>query len=227
LGNFPLFSESFFIRIEQNKNKMGKILSKSATTDLELVKVIKTAKERDVERAFNELFKKYHDSMLFHFRGFINDEEVAQELVNEAFVKVSKKISTYRPEDGVFSTWLFKMTKNLFIDRLRKKREEAISLSDLAISDGENNLIEYDLKSDDNTPEAEMLLDERNEMIGRIINSMNRPVLKKVIKLRYFEGMSYEEITNETGLPEGTVKAFLFRARQELKKKFKQANIRL
>jgi len=206
---------------------MGKILSKSATTDLELVKVIKTAKERDVERAFNELFKKYHDSMLFHFRGFINDEEVAQELVNEAFVKVSKKISTYRPEDGVFSTWLFKMTKNLFIDRLRKKREEAISLSDLAISDGENNLIEYDLKSDDNTPEAEMLLDERNEMIGRIINSMNRPVLKKVIKLRYFEGMSYEEITNETGLPEGTVKAFLFRARQELKKKFKQANIRL
>ncbi len=210
---------------------MGKISSKSASTDLELVNVIKSSELKEADQAFNKLYKKYHDTVLFRFKGYLNDDETAQALVNEAFVKVSSKIATYNPENGAFSTWLFKMTKNLFIDRMRKKQSmknkgEEVSLSDLA-SEGENDAIEYDIVSNTNTPDVALITKERDAKINDIVENLTNPKLKAVIKLRYFEGLTYEEIAQELNLPNGTVKAFLFRAKQELAEKFKEANIGL
>jgi RNA polymerase sigma-70 factor (ECF subfamily) len=203
-------------------------ISKSAATDLELVEAIKSEEGKKREAAFNALFKKYNDSMVFHFRGLVkNDEEVARELVLEAFMKVNTNIEKFNKETAVFSTWLFKLTQNLFIDRLRKKKEETISLSDMATYDEESHTIEFDIASEDGTPETEILLKERNRKINNIINTMENPELSEVVKMRFFDGMSYEEISATTGKPLGTVKAFLHRAKLLLKNDFEKANISL
>jgi RNA polymerase sigma-70 factor (ECF subfamily) len=200
-------------------------ISKSAATDLELVKAIKNENKAVSEKAFNELYKKYHDSMLFHFKGLVKDEEVAQELVMEAFMKVNVNLEKFNHETAVFSTWLFKLTQNLFIDRMRKKKEDVMYLSDMATYDEESRAIEYEIASTDSTPENKMLVSERNRKINEIINSMENKELSKVIKMRFFEGMSYEEISMETGKPLGTVKAFIFRAKIILRKEFENAYI--
>lgn len=203
-------------------------ISKSAATDLELVTAIKEAEGRKKEAAFNALFKKYNDSMVFHFRGLVkNNEEVARELVLEAFMKVSTNIEKFNQETAVFSTWLFKLTQNLFIDRLRKKKEDVISLSDMATYDEESHTIEYDIASEDGTPESEILLKERNKKVNTIINAMENPELAEIVKMRFFDGMSYEEIVVATGKPLGTVKAFLHRAKQVLRKDLERANVSL
>lgn len=204
-----------------------KEISKSATTDLELVEAIKSEDRRTAEKAFETLYKKYHDSMLFHFRGLVKDEEVAKEIVLEAFMKVSTNLEKFNQETAVFSTWLFKLTQNLFIDRMRKKKEDVVYLTDLATFDEESHAIEYEIKSTDNTPEMKMIAAEKNRKVNDIINAMDNKELIEVVKMRFFEGMSYEEIAKATSKPLGTVKAFLFRAKQILRKEFEKAKVNL
>jgi RNA polymerase sigma factor (sigma-70 family) len=202
-----------------------KELSKSAMTDLELVKAIQSDDKFVSEKAFSKLFKKYHDSMLFHFKKYIKDEEVAKELILEAFTKVSTNLEKFDEETAVFSTWLFKLTQNLFIDRMRKKKEDVVHLADMANYDEESHAIEFEIECPDGTPESRMLDKERNKKINEIINAMENKELAKVVKMRFFEGMSYEEISKKTDKPLGTVKAFIFRAKAVLKKEFEKANI--
>ena len=70
-------------------------LSKSALADLELVSAIKSEDKRTSDKAFTALYKKYHDSMLFHFRGLVKDEETAREIVLVAFQKVSENLEKF------------------------------------------------------------------------------------------------------------------------------------
>jgi RNA polymerase sigma-70 factor (ECF subfamily) len=150
-------------------------ISKSAATDLELVEAIKSEEGKKREAAFNALFKKYNDSMVFHFRGLVkNDEEVARELVLEAFMKVNTNIEKFNKETAVFSTWLFKLTQNLFIDRLRKKKEETISLSDMATYDEESHTIEFDIASEDGTPETEEKIKEDTKEVKMRLSEYDR-----------------------------------------------------
>jgi len=204
-----------------------KEMSKSAKADLELVEAIKAKTGRKSEEAFSAIYKKYHDSMLFHFRSLGRDEETAKELVLEAFVKMNNNLDKYNEEVSAFSTWLFKLTQHIFIDNLRKKKDDCLLISDLAITDDENHTVEFEVADADGTPEDKMLTVEKNRRINNIINAMENKELAEVIKMRFFGGMSYEEISQETGKPIGTVKAFLFRAKQILREEFVKADIAL
>ena len=205
-----------------------KEISKSAATDLELVEAMKNGNKRESEKAFNTLFKKYHDSMLFHFKGLMkNDEDAAKELILEAFMKMNSNLEKYNKDTAVFSTWLFKLTQNLFVDRLRRKKEETISLTDLATFDEDSHAMEFDIASDDKNPEDEKIISERNIKINSIIGSMKNPEFTEIVKMRYFDGMPYEEIGQQTGKSIGTIKASLHRAKLILKDEFLKANITL
>jgi len=200
-------------------------VSKKALNDLELVNAIKSENERVSKEGFDKLYKKYHDSMLYHFRGMMNDEDEAKALVLEAFMKVSTNINKFDSKEAVFSTWLFKLTQNLFIDKLRKKKEETISLSDIASFDDEGNIVEYPIVCADKSVEDEIIDDERNAKIFKIVDSMENKELSEIVKMRYFDGMSYNEISQLTRNHLGTVKAFLYRAKSILREEFEKANI--
>ena len=194
---------------------------KKTMTDLELVFAIKEGSELESRRAYNALFKKYNSSMLYHFKKLVkNNEDDAKELVLEAFEKMSLNIEKFNQETAVFSTWFFKLTQNIFIDRLRKKKEEVSCISDLAVYDNENNATEFEVEGKEFTPEEELLRSEKNKKILEVINTIENKELVDVIMMRYFDGMSYDEISKATEKPLGTVKAFLFRAKGILKEKF-------
>lgn len=200
-----------------------KEISKSAEADLLLVETIRNKNKREAERAFNALFKKYHDSVLFHFRGLVKDEEDAKELVMMSFEKMNLNLEKYNKEQGVFSTWLFQLTKNVFIDTMRKKamekkRMDNVSLSDMASYGDESHVLEYDIKSNDETPESKILLLERNKRINEAIDTLKKQEFVDVIRLRFFEGLTYEEIAGITERPLSSIKVIIFRAKKALRK---------
>lgn len=207
-----------------------KELSKSAKADLELVEAIR----KGDEKAFEKIFNKYYDSLLFKFSGLANDEEDAKELVLDAFIKLNTNLEKFDSNTAAFSTWIFKLTRNIFIDNSRslEKRErnktdclsKLISVSDSQDSD-ENRGSEYHFKSNDDNPEARMLTKELYKKMDEIIDSMENKELSLVIKMSYFDGMSYQDIANEMNKPLGTIKAYLFRAKEILKKEFTKEGI--
>jgi RNA polymerase sigma-70 factor (ECF subfamily) len=200
-------------------------VSEKALEDLELIKAIKSEDKRIFEKGFDGLYKKYYNSMLFYFRGMMKNEEETKSLVLEAFTKASSNIDSFKGDTAAFSTWFFKLTRNLFIDKLRKRKEETISLSDITSFDDDGNIVEYPIICTDKSIEEDITEKERNVKILKIIDSMKNKRLSEIIKMRYYDEMSYKEISDKTGNSIGTIKALLYRTKQILREEFIKANI--
>jgi len=208
---------------------MKETISKSADTDLKLVAAIRTADEREKEKAFATLYKKYYDTMVFHFRSHIKNEELVKEIVLEAFEKMNENLEKFNEDAAAFSTWLFKLTNNLFIDRIRKKKREdgLTTVTDLTLCDNEGHESGYEMVDEDSNPEEKVIAFEKNKYVCKAIDSIDNKIFATVIKLKYFDGLSYEEIGEKIEKPLGTVKAYLFRAKAALKKEIVKINASL
>lgn len=161
------------------------------------------------EKAFAELMGKYRDSIYFLLLKMVNNKTDAEDLTIEAFGKAFKNINKYSPSYA-FSTWLFKIATNNCIDFIRRKKNKNLSIDNPAsISDG-NSIIE--LQSDFPGPDDSLIKKEKVQLLHSVIKEL-KPRYQDLINLRYFKEYSYEEISNNLGLPLGTVKAQLFRAR--------------
>lgn len=179
-------------------------------------KLIEEALRGD-QKAFKELVSR-HQASVFHiiFR-LVRDKELANDLVQETFMKAFSSLKTYRSEYR-FSTWLYKIAANSSIDHLRKKRIRALSLDNpIQTGDGE---IGFEVADYSHHPEREMVRHEQAASINDAISSLPRKY-RQVIIARHQEEKSYEEIADELGVPVGTVKARIFRARELLKKRLR------
>jgi len=196
--------------------------------DLMMVETIKTGNKIAAEKACAALFNKYHPSVLFHYRKMLSDKDMAEDLAIEAFAKAFEKIKTFDSSTAAFSTWLFSLTRNLFIDSLRKKKEEFTQLSEMTVSDEDGHTAEKELFSTEKTADEEIEIAERNKKLAVIIDKTfeDNPHLKKLIEMRYFKGMSYENISTILDCPIGTVKAHLHRAKKMLLPACKKAGVR-
>ena len=202
--------------------------------DLGLVQTLRTATGRKKEKAFETLYKKYNKALIFNFMSMVKDEYIAEEVVLTAFMKVNDNLEKYNQEGGAFSTWLYKLTQNLFIDRIRKQSTEILVPMSFMLKFNEEGNVEsdgfrtgVDLASDEKTPEMKMVISERNKKIDEIINSLDNEMMRELIRMRYFENRSYEEMAQALNCPMGSVKAILFRAKEILKREFEIANINL
>jgi len=179
-------------------------------------KLIKEALEGN-QQAFKGLVTR-HQASVFHivFR-IVRDREVANDLVQETFMKAFSSLKSYRSEYR-FSTWLYKIAANSSIDHLRKRRIHALSLDNpIATEDGQ---VSIEVPDYSHHPEREMVRRERAVSIDEAIDSLPDKY-RRVIVARHKEEKSYEEIANELNLPVGTVKARIFRARELLKKRLR------
>lgn len=184
-------------------------LSDKARYDLELVN---KAVEGD-QKAYAELMARYKDAIYFMLLKMINNKTDAEDLTIEAFGKAFKNLEQYSP-NYAFSTWLFKIASNNCIDYLRKKRTNHISI-DSTLSPEKNYEPQVHLRDEAPDPE-ETLIKEQKVILMRTVVRKLKPRYRTLIELRYFKEFSYEEISEELGLPLGTVKAQLFRARELL-----------
>lgn len=193
-----------------NSTKETQHLSEKAQKDYELV--VKATKYND-QQAFSDLMDRYKDSIYFMLLKMVNNKDDAEDLTIEAFGKAFNSLKQYTP-NYAFSTWLFKIASNNCIDFLRKKKKKILSI-DNSIENKDGDEIAIELKSDARTPEQETIRDQKIEVMRTYVKKL-KPRYETLVEMRYFKEMSYEEISTELGLPLGTVKAQLFRAREFL-----------
>jgi RNA polymerase sigma factor (sigma-70 family) len=178
--------------------------------------LIKDALKGD-QKAFKGLVVRHQGSVFHIVFRIVRDKEVANDLVQETFMKAFSSLKSYRSEFR-FSTWLYKIAANSSIDYLRKKRIQALSLDNpLKTEDGE---VTIEVADYTHHPEMEMERRERAVSIQEAINSLPDKY-RRVIVARHQEEKSYEAIADELSLPVGTVKARIFRARELLKKRLR------
>jgi RNA polymerase sigma-70 factor (ECF subfamily) len=149
----------------------------------------------------------------------VNNKSDAEDLTIEAFGKAFKNLAQYTP-NYAFSTWLFKIATNNCIDFIRKKKANLIFLDH---SSDEQENVTAPLQSDSPDPEEDMIKSQRMALTRNVVSKL-KPRYRTLVELRYFREYSYDEIANELGLPIGTVKAQLFRARELLFNILKNSN---
>jgi RNA polymerase sigma factor (sigma-70 family) len=169
------------------------------------------------ESAFRILLERYKDAVHRIIVKIVRNQDEAQDLVQETFMKAFGSLSSYRCEYR-FTTWLYKIAANNCIDYLRKKRLISVSLDQpLETKDGQ---VTIELPDWTYNPEVDLTTRQRSLSIDAAIDSLP-PKYREVIVFRHKRDKSYEEIAEILGIPVGTVKARIFRARELLKKKLK------
>ena len=182
-------------------------LSDKARNDLLFVE---KAKNGD-GKAFAALMNHYRDSIYFMLLKMVNNASDAEDLTIEAFGKAFRNLDSFTP-DYAFSTWLFKIATNNCIDFIRKKKANHVSLDH---TDEEHEKATKDIQAPVLDPEESLINDQKIKLMRSLVSKL-KPRYRKLIELRYFSELSYEEIAEELELPIGTVKAQLFRARELL-----------
>jgi RNA polymerase sigma-70 factor (ECF subfamily) len=192
----------------------------TAEYDKELIARMKSGDES----AFDELVSRHAGKAYQVAFGLISNRLDAEEVVQDAFMKVHANIDKFRG-DSSFSTWFYRIITNLSRNKYhwnrRRGRDENVSISDRSpYDDG----IKADLEIPDEHFEPDLLL-ERIETETTLMGAINKlpEKLKEVIVLRHIEEMSYSDIADLLGCELGTVKSRLSRAREALKVKFANA----
>lgn len=189
-------------------------------------KLIERLLARD-ERAFNELVQAYGRRVSGLVFRMLGNREEAEDLTQEVFVQVFKAIGTFRG-DAKLSTWIFRIAVNLCKNRNKYHRVRQASKQDELDSVAERiALVSYGSFADGRRgPPAPVGHIERPDeaMAGRQVERIVQdamasidPTFRECLVLRDVEELSYEEIGDITGLPIGTVKSRIFRARAQLK----------
>jgi RNA polymerase sigma-70 factor (ECF subfamily) len=177
------------------------------------LKLINRALETGDPTAYNELMKLYRDPLYFMLYEKVGDQELAKDLTIESLGKAFKKLHLYVP-NYVFSTWLFTVARNHCIDYLRKNKLSTVSIDKMML-DEDGKRTNFDLISDMLNPEQEMEQKQRIAILRQIVDQL-KPKYRTLVKLRYFKEMTYDEIATTLDIPIGTVKAQLYRSREQL-----------
>ena len=171
------------------------------------------ARENGDQRAYADLMRMYREPIYLMLLKMTNNATEAHDLTIVAFGKAFSSLHLYTPTHA-FSTWLFSIASNNCIDYIRKKRLQTVYLDDLRTRTSDN-AYEYPIPSESNTPEEEIIKEQRVQILREVVNQL-KPRYRQLVELRYFEELSYEEISERLKMPLGTVKVQLFRARDLL-----------
>jgi RNA polymerase sigma factor (sigma-70 family) len=186
-------------------------LSTKAVYDYNLVR---QAVDTGDQKAYAELMQRYKDSVFYMLLKMVNNKDDAEDLTIEAFGKAFKRLAQYTPTYA-FSTWLFKIASNNAIDHLRKKKLRNNFSLDNQMKGDDGDSYSFELKADILDPEESVIKKQKIKQLRDVVDKL-KPRYKDLIQYRYFEELSYEEISGKMDIPIGTVKAQLFRAREFL-----------
>ena len=187
----------------------------SSATDIDLVATAITG----VEGSFEELVRRYQRPISAYVYRMVGNYESALDLTQEIFIKVYGSLGRYRSEFK-FSTWIYKIAHNSAVDHLRRNASHEQSL----VKGTEGDRFEIPIESRHPSPEQESERKERRIEIEAVVRTLPSNY-RELIILRHSQDLSYEEIVEVTGLPLGTVKNRLFRAREMMRQQFLEKGI--
>jgi RNA polymerase sigma-70 factor (ECF subfamily) len=180
---------------------------------------------RGRESAFRELIGRYERPVFSLIYRLVRDREKAEDLSQDTFIKVLNHLDRYDPSYK-FSSWIFKIAHNTALDHLRKKEPETLSIdgSPHARTAAETEATMLTPVSSDETPEDYTASRELGQEIEAAIGTL-RAEYRTAIILCHVEGRPYEEIAEIMDVPLGTVKTFIHRGRNELRKQLEHLRI--
>lgn len=177
--------------------------------------ILQRCKKND-KHAFAELFKFYQNYLFKLCFSYVQNEQITLDLMQEIYIKLYKNIDKY-DEKYPFHPWIRRVAVNTCINEKRKNSFVTVPLS----SGQEDFAIEDQLAAEEDIQQEV----EKHEM-ARIIKqhiSCLPEKLRMVVVLRYYEDLSYEEISELMKIPLGTVKTDLHRAKKALKERLYKA----
>lgn len=172
------------------------------------------------EDSFEELVRRYQRPIVAYVYRMIGDYEAALDLTQEVFIKVYGSLHRYC-SDYKFSTWIYRIAHNVAIDHLRRA---TVRGQDMMVDGADGEAYERPFASGQATPEQASEMEERRGTIEIIVQTLPA-AYRELILLRHAHDLSYDEIAEVTGLPLGTVKNRIFRAREALRERFIERGI--
>ena len=183
------------------------LTNEKAQRDYQLVLA---ARDRGDQRAYADLMRYYREPIYLMLLRMTHSPVDADDLTIEAFGKAFRQLSSYTPQN-TFATWLFSIASNHGIDFIRRQYMRLVPLNSMSVTD-EDDAYEYPFPSDDPTPEEELITRQRDKIVRDLVDRL-APRYRRIVNMRYFDELSYEEIAKQLNIPLGTVKIQLRRAR--------------
>lgn len=156
----------------------------------------------DDHEAYAVLVDRYKNALYHHCFAIVRQEDVAEDIAQETFITAYYKLRLYNPAYRL-STWLFKIATNKALDWLKKAAREVAADDEVIAS----------IASHHPRPDQQYDATELHEAVGKL-----QPKYRSVISLYYWQGLSYAEIATVLSAPTGSVKVWMRRAKDELKK---------
>jgi len=178
---------------------------------MEDFRLIDEAVQNNDEQAFAKLLQRYKRPVYHMVLKMVRNVDDAEDLTIESFAKAFKSLHRFK-KDFTFSTWLFRIATNNTIDHIRKKKLNTMSI-DNTFTDDNGDGISIEVEDENLNPQEETIKAQKAELIQVFVDKLP-PKYQKLVRLRYFSELSYEEIAIELEAPLGTVKAQLHRARE-------------
>ncbi|MFB3854556.1 MAG: RNA polymerase sigma factor [Vicinamibacterales bacterium] len=174
------------------------------TTDSDLVALVLAGSEK----ASRELVRRYERPVYNLIARMVGNPALAEDLAQETFLRMFRGLKSYDPGQK-FSNWLLRIAHNLTVDHLRIRRLDTVPLDE----DPSGRPVEERVVAGPEDDPARAL--ERSDIAAAIDRALARlrPEYRQLVVLRYLEDLGYEDLVEVTGLPLGTVKSFLHRAR--------------
>lgn len=171
---------------------------------IEIDALVNKVKSGDAS-AFSEVYDRYSGALNGVVMRLIGEQEIANDVLQDSFVKIWKNIESYDKTKGSFYTWMLNIARNTSIDHLRKSKKELKSeIQDWDVSVGTQNAVVQNTSTIGLTKLVENLAPEQ----------------QVIIEYLYFKGYTQQEISDELELPLGTVKTRTRLAMRELRKYF-------
>jgi RNA polymerase sigma-70 factor (ECF subfamily) len=165
------------------------------------------SRSRDGDQdAFRQLVERYQGAVYNLAYRMLGDPNDAEDAAQEIFVRIYRQLGRYDPTRK-FSTWTLAIATNYCIDQLRRRRMQLVPLE---------NIIPW-ARSREVGPEGEAITQESRDEVQRLIKQLPEKYRAPLV-LRYFDELSCAEIAEVLGMPEGTVKTQIHRARKALEK---------
>jgi RNA polymerase sigma factor (sigma-70 family) len=166
------------------------------------------------DKAYAKLLQRYKRPVYHVILKMVRNVDDAEDLMMESFSKAFRSLHRFK-KDFTFSTWLFRIATNNTIDFIRKKKLNTFSIEN-TFTDDNGASVSIDIEDKANLDPQEEAIRTQKEEIMQVFVGMLPAKYQKLVRLRYFHELSYEEIAVELEAPLGTVKAQLHRARELL-----------